>query len=125
MILDQHRGAAIPGIVGAKAKVAVPCEDEGAGARVADLESHRVIRPPEPGHDVNKGLIGAELQSDGGVAAVALAPPMALDCFAVSARDADETVAFGAPMSGRASLVARSSCERSAALSPEIPPPPL
>jgi len=61
LIVDQRGRTAIPGIVRAEAKVALPREDEGAGARVANLEPHRVIRPADPCHDADKGLIGAEL----------------------------------------------------------------
>jgi hypothetical protein len=70
--VDQRGRAAISGIIGADAKVALPRDDGGAGAGVADLEPHHIFGPADPRHDADKGLIGAEFQRDGGFAADAL-----------------------------------------------------
>ena len=58
---DQRGRAAIPGIIRADAKIALLCENEAPGVRVADLEPHCVFRPADSRHDADKGLIGAKL----------------------------------------------------------------
>ncbi len=94
-VLDQRGRAAIPGIIRADAKIALSRHDERAGMGVADMELYRVFRPADPPHDTDKGLIGAELLRDGGVAAVALPQRAAFHGIAFRIRDVDKAIAAG------------------------------
>jgi hypothetical protein len=92
-VLDQPGGAAVPRIVRTHAKISRLVENDGAGSGVTDLKPHRVFRPADSRHDPDKGLLGAEAQSDAGIAAVAVAQSMRLHGFRISAADIDKAIA--------------------------------
>ena len=72
-VLDQPRGAAVPRIVCADAKVGLLDGDRSAGPCVAKLEGDSVIGAGDAGHNPDKRLIRVEFASDCGIATVALA----------------------------------------------------
>jgi hypothetical protein len=90
-VLDQSRGAAVPRIICADAKVGLLDGDWSASPRAANLECDRVVGG-DAGYNANKGLIRAELASNRSVAPVAFVQGMGGRVRCVGAADVNEAI---------------------------------
>src|SRR6185312_13606087 len=86
-VLDEPRGAPVPGVVGAHAQVGPLDGNERARSRVSQLECDAVLHPTDPVDDPEQGLIGAEFAGDRRVATIAFVQTMSLRLRRVSAAD--------------------------------------
>src|SRR5262245_18787073 len=75
-VLDQPCRPSAPRVVRAHAKPAVTIGNGGTRPSIADQESDCVFGAADPPHNADEGLVCAQLQRDGAVAAVALAQRM-------------------------------------------------
>src|SRR6185312_920011 len=94
-VLDEPRGAPVPGVIRAHAQVGPLDREELVRPRVAQLECDAVLHPADPVDDPEQGLVRAELAGDRGVAAIACVQTMRLRLRGVGAADIDEAIPAG------------------------------
>src|SRR5262249_1384666 len=92
-VRDQACGAPAPRVVGAHAQAAVLAGHDGASPGIADLEAHRVFGAADPSHHAEEGLLGAEIEGNPGVAAIAVVQRTRLCGGGIRAPDLDQLVA--------------------------------
>src|SRR5215472_13712578 len=92
-VRDQACGAPAPRVVGAHAQAAVLAGHDGASPGIADLEAHRVFGAADPSHHADEGLLGAEIEGNPGVAAIAVVQRTRLCGGGIRAPDLDQLVA--------------------------------